>query len=108
MDRILSLTLGGIDDERAIPILMDIASDDNKISDAISYYSKAADMVPSYDLMVVYSIALIDLYLEEENLNKANKIFDKILSSTKDVENLPRSTQNNIDFIEYKLKQLNK
>ena len=41
----------------------DIASDDNKISDAISYYSKAADMVPSYDLMVVYSIALIDFYL---------------------------------------------
>ncbi len=29
MDKILSLTLGGINDERAIPILMDIASDEN-------------------------------------------------------------------------------
>jgi len=86
----------------------DIASDSENISDATSYYNKAINMVPNYDLMVLYSIALIDLYLEDSNLSKANSIFEKIISSTKDVENLPRSTQNNIDFIEYKLKQLNK
>ena len=86
----------------------DIASDDNNIPDALSYYTKAVDIVPNYDLMVIYSIALIDLYLEEENLNKANTVLNKILSATKDVKNLPRNTQNNIDFIEYKLKQLNK
>ena len=86
----------------------DIASDDNRMSDAISYYSKASDLVPSYDLMVLYSITLINLYLEESNLSKANEVVAKILALTKDVENLSRNTQNNIDFIQYKLKQLNK
>ena len=86
----------------------DIASDNNNISEAISYYSKAADMVPNYDLMVTYSIALIELYLQESNLNKANKVFEKVISSTKHIDNLPRNAQNNIDFIEYKLKQLSK
>ena len=86
----------------------DIASDDENIPEAISYYRKAADIVPNYDLMVSYSIALIDLHIQESNLDKANKVFGKITSLTKDVDNLPRNTQNNIDFIEYKLKQLNK
>ena len=86
----------------------DVASDNDDISSAISYYSRAADLVPSYDLMVTYSIALIDLHLKESNLEKANKVFEKISSLTGDVENLPRNTQNNIDFIEYKLKQMNK
>ena len=38
------------------------------------------------------------------DLNNANKIFEKVMILTKDIENLPRNTQNNIDFIEYKLK----
>ena len=86
----------------------DIASDNNNISTAISYYAKAVDLVPNYDLMVLYSMALIDLYIENSDLNKANKAFKEIISLTENVDNLPRSTQNNIDFIEYKLKQLNK
>ena len=86
----------------------DIASDNKNASEAISYYRKAIDMVPSYDLMVTYSIALINLHLQDSNLNEANKVFEKISSLTEDIDNLPRNTQNNIDFIEYKLKQLNK
>ena len=86
----------------------DIASDNDNISDAISYYSKAVDMVPSYDLMVSYSISLIELHLQESNLDKASKVFERILSLTEDVENIPRNTQNSIDFIDYKLKQLAK
>jgi len=114
-DKVLSLldnnTLDSDDDMLNAFILKlrgDIASDNDNISDAISYYARAADMVPSYDLMVTYSIALIDLYIEENKLDKANKVFEKISSSTDKVDNLPRNTQNNIDFIEYKLKQMNK
>ena len=75
---------------------------------AISYYHKAIEIVPSYDLMAKYSVILIDLYLEESNLNGANKVFMNLVDQTKDVDNLPRDTKNNIDFIENKLKQLNK
>ncbi|MBI45840.1 MAG: hypothetical protein CMG66_06745 [Candidatus Marinimicrobia bacterium] len=86
----------------------DIASDENKVSDAIKYYKEAINIVPSYDLMVSYSVSLIELYIEESDLNSANSVFDRMIKLTKDVKNLPRTTQNNIDFIEYKLKQLNK
>jgi len=86
----------------------DIASDENNLSDAIKYYKEAIDMVPSYDLMVGYSVNLIDLYIDKADLNAANLVFDRMVSITEDIDNLPRNTQNNIDFIEYKLKQLNK
>ena len=59
----------------------DIASDENNLSDAIKYYKEAINMVPSYDLMVAYSVNLIDLYIDKADLSAANLVFDKIISN---------------------------
>ena len=85
----------------------DVASSGDK-NNAIKFYKSAIDLVPSYDLKVSYSIDLIDLLLEDSNYDAANKAFDRIKGIVEDVENLPRNAQNNLDYIEYKLKQLDR
>jgi len=84
----------------------DLASIDN-IDNAIKHYQNAIKIVPSYDLKVSYSIDLIELFLDNSNLEEANIALDNIKNITDDIDNLPRNAQNNLDYIEYKLKQLN-
>ena len=85
----------------------DLAALDN-FSSAINFYNKAIKLVPSYDLKVSYSIDLIELYIDNSHFDKANKAFEEIKSIIDKIDNLPRNAQNNLDFIEYKLKQINK
>ena len=75
---------------------------------SISFYNDAIYLVPSYDLKVAYSVDLINLYIDQSKLTKANDVLDEIKSITEDIDNLPISAKNNLDYIEYKLKQLNK
>ena len=85
----------------------DIAALDD-FSSSINFYSKAIKLVPNYDLKVSYSIDLIELYIDNSHFDKANKVFEEIKSIIDKIDNLPRNAQNNLDFIEYKLKQINK
>ena len=75
---------------------------------SISFYNDAIYLVPSYDLKVAYSVDLINLYIDQSKLTKANDVLDDIKSITENIDNLPISAKNNLDYIEYKLKQLNK
>ena len=54
------------------------------------------------------AIDLIELYIDNSHFDKANKVFEEIKSIIDKIDNLPRNAQNNLDFIEYKLKQINK
>ena len=75
------------------------------VTNAISYNKKAIDLVPSYDLKVSYSADLIDLLTDNNNINGAVKYLDDLKSLLSDI-NLSISTKNNLDFLEFKLKQL--
>ena len=75
---------------------------------AISLYKKAIDVVPNYDLKVKYSIDLIDFYISEKKYNLANIALNNIKDVSDEVENLPISAKNNLDYIESKLSQLSK
>ena len=77
------------------------------IDAAAKHYKKAIKIVPNYDLKVSYSIDLIDLYINDSKLDQANKTLENIKQLVEDVDNLPRDAKNNLDFIEYRLKQLN-
>jgi len=62
--------------------------------------------VPNYDLKVKYSIDLIDFYISEKKYNLANIALNNIKDVSDEVENLPISAKNNLDYIESKLHQL--
>ena len=75
---------------------------------AIRLYKKAIDVVPNYDLKVKYSIDLIDFYISEKKYDLANVALNNIKDVADEVENLPISAKNNLDYIESKLHQLSK
>ena len=75
------------------------------IVNAISYNEKAIYLVPSYDLKVSYSFDLINLLISNDNLEDARKHFD-YLESLLENENLSITTKNDLDFLNFKLKQL--
>ena len=77
------------------------------ISSAISWTEKAIYLVPNYDLKVSYSGDLINLLISIDNLEDAIKHYDYLESLLGD-ENLSISTKNDLDFLNFKLKQLSK
>ena len=79
-------------------------SDDVNV--AIAYYRKAMIRVPNYDLKVAYGIDLIDLYIEQSNYTEAENTLEFIKDLIDNLDNLPSSAKNDLDFIEYKIKQL--
>ena len=50
----------------------------------------------------------VNSVIDLSRLDDANIAFENIISITKDVANLPASAKNNIDYIDYRLRQLNK
>ena len=75
------------------------------IDNAIAYNEKAIYLVPNYDLKVSYSFDLIDLLISINKLEDAIEHFNYLELLLKE-ENLPIATKNDLDFLNFKLKQL--
>jgi len=79
----------------------------NNIDKAISLTIKAINQAETYTLKVSYCQDLIDLYISNKMLIEAISYFDQFKLDLGG-KNLPIDIQNNIDYIDYKLKQLDK
>ena len=76
------------------------------IDNCARYYKKAINLVPSYDLKIVWGTDLIDLYLEDANYDEADNMLQLLKDLIGDEDNLSLSEKNNLNFIESKISQL--
>ncbi len=76
----------------------------NDIKNNTKYIKKAIDIVESFDLKVVYCNELVDLYIENNMLDKATYYFKNFKQDLLS-NDLSTSIENKLDFIDYKLKQ---
>ena len=73
---------------------------------SINNYIKAVDAVENYDSKVLYSMELINLYIEIDNIAKAQNTYNDLKDELKNFDNLSFTSKNNLDNIESKLLHL--
>ena len=73
---------------------------------SINNYIKAIDTVENYDLKVLYSMELINLYIKNDNISKAQNAYNDLKDELKNFDNLSFTSKNNLDYIESKLLHL--
>ena len=73
---------------------------------SINNYIKAVDAVENYDSKVLYSMELINLYIEIDDITKAQNAYNDLKDELKNFDNLSFTSKNNLDYIESKLLQL--
>ena len=77
----------------------------NNSDQAISFYEKAFNLVPSYDLKVLYCMELIQIYINNNDLDNANKTFSILRDEVENID-LSFTAKNNLDYIDSKLLHL--
>ena len=73
---------------------------------SINNYIKAVDAVENYDSKVLYSMELINLYIKNDNIYKAQNAYNDLKDELKNFDNLSFTSKNNLDYIESKLLHL--
>jgi len=73
---------------------------------SINNYIKAIDTVENYDLKVLYSMELINLYIKNDNIYKAQNAYNDLKDELKNFDKLSFTSKNNLDYIESKLLHL--
>ena len=84
----------------------DFYNNNNQVDKAISNYKKAYNLVPSYELKIIYCTELINLYLSADKYDSASKELESLKNQLGDYEKLSFTSKNNFDYIESKLLHL--
>ena len=84
----------------------DFYNNNNQVDKAISNYKKAYNLVPSYELKIIYCTELINLYLSADKYDSASRELESLKNQLGDYEKLSFTSKNNFDYIESKLLHL--
>ena len=75
-------------------------------NNSINNYIKAVNTVENYDLKVLYAMELINLYIKDDKISKAQNTYYDLKDELEDFDNLSFTSKNNLDYIESKLLHL--